>query len=243
MLQLSPPSPSPSVSSSRASSTTRVRRNVGATGADLDGPARDKPPPPAKIKLKIGARGMGVQLDGFNKVLALTPGGQAHADGVDIRPGDKVLGVDVDGKTVLCGTQALSKILPPGIRTELTLLVLRKRVAPAPMAAVADSDVDHKSVAKSQPTAASWPPIGEPAAAATTQPTNRRRRWPEAATVQLNVPASGQVTSGWPTPRTYVPVTPSATQTAYVLPRPPPEATTDELRRILFSMPNNEVRF
>ena len=86
---------------------------------------REKPPPLAKVVVRAGSvQGLGIQLNTYNSVIALTPGGHADVDGVDLQHGDKILGIEVEGRRVLCSmTQALSDILPRDA-TQHTLLVL-----------------------------------------------------------------------------------------------------------------------
>ena len=104
------------------------------------------------------------------------------------------------GRRVLCGTRSLAQILPRG-SAEHTLLVLRRPRPPTPI----------------EPELVGSPPRNRP-------PTNIFE-------VKLHTPAadvlfpstSAAAMSMWPTPRAYVPATPSAESCAVVLPRPPLE--------------------
>ena len=162
---------------------------------------REQSTPPTSVRVAVtrGPTGFGVQLDAFNNVVSLLPGGPAAMEGADLHAGDKVLGVEVAGRIVLCGTQPLARILPRDAGPNITLLVLRKRSPPPPTATTA-------------------PPSAASSGASALAPRSSFE-----VRVQADATAAGP--TAWPTPREFLPSTPAlqCTRSAVALPRPPTE--------------------
>lgn len=171
---------------------SRPQRNLAAasSSSDVDGTPRARATL-VKVVVHAGPNGIGCRLDAYNTVVDVMSGAAC-----DLRLGDKIMGVEVDGRRILCGTGSLANILPRD-RSEHTLCVMRK---PPPVPAHPGRIVEHEQLASQQ-----------------------SGRQSSGSQSSFDIKVHAVDVAAWPAPRGFVPAAPSSRSCATALPRPPAE--------------------